>query len=109
MAYDETLAARVRKTLGSRSGLTAKKLFGGMAFLLDGNMCCGVTGSSLMVRLAQADAAVALSEPHTRVLDMTGRPMKGWIVVDAAGIATDEALKRWVGMGAAFAATLPPK
>ncbi len=109
MAYDETLAVRVRKALGRKSGLTEKKMFGGLAFLLNGNMCCGILGSELMLRLAPEAAQQALREPNTRVFDMTGRPMKGWIVVTAKGLAADEALKRWVGAGAAFAATLPPK
>jgi len=109
MAYDATLAVRVRKALGRKSGRTEKKMFGGLAFLLNGNMCCGILGSDLMLRLAPEAAQRALREPNTRVFDMNGRPMKGWIVVTAKGLATGDALKRWVGAGAAFAATLPPK
>jgi hypothetical protein len=109
MAYDEALAVRVRKALGRKPALTEKKMFGGVAFLLNGNMCCGIIGAELMVRLDLARAEKALSEPDTRVFDMTGRPMKGWIVVTAPGLARDDALARWVGLGAAFAATLPPK
>jgi TfoX N-terminal domain len=109
MAYDEALAARVRKALHGRHGLGEKKMFGGVAFMLDGNMCCGITGPSLFVRLAPTDAQAALAEPHTRVFDMSGRPMKGWVVVTENGLADDGALARWVGRGAAFAATLPAK
>jgi hypothetical protein len=109
MAYDEALAARVRKALAGKAALTEKKMFGGLAFLLNGNMCCGIVGDGLMVRLEPQQAAKALREPHTRVFDMTGRPMKGWIVVDTGGLGTDDALSRWAGAGAAFAATLPRK
>ncbi len=109
MAYDEALAARARKALRGERDLAEKKMFGGLAFLLNGNMCCGILGDELMVRLDPGDAAKALREKDTRVFDMTGRPMKGWIVVTAKGVAGDEALARWVGAGAAFAATLPPK
>ena len=109
MAYDEGLAVRVRKALGRNSALAEKKMFGGVAFLLHGNMCCGILDDSLMVRLDPQQTAKALAEPHTRVFDMTGRPMKGWIVVTARGLASDDALARWVGLGAAFAAALPPK
>ncbi len=109
MAYDEALAARVRKTLGRRAALVEKKMFGGVAFLLNGHMCCGILNDSLMVRLDHQHAAKALFEPHTKVFDMTGRPMKGWVVVLAQGIATDEALARWVDIGVAYAQTLAPK
>ena len=109
MAYDEALAARVRKALGRKAGLVEKKMFGGVAFLLNGHMCCGILDDSLMVRLDQQDAAKALFEPHTKVFDMTGRPMQGWVVVLANGIAADEALARWVDIGVAYAQTLAPK
>ena len=109
MAYDEELAARVRRALGRKRGLSEKKMFGGVGFMLDGNMCCGILGDSLVVRMSPEQAVAALREPDVRVFDITGRPMKGWVVVDAPGIATDESLQRWVGIGAAFAAALPPK
>lgn len=109
MAFDEAFAARVRKALGRKAALSEKKMFGGLAFLLNGHMCCGILGDELMVRLDPAAAAAALREKDTRVFDMTGRPMKGWIVVTARGVAADDQLKRWVGAGAAFAAKLPPK
>ncbi len=109
MAFDEALALRVRKALAGKSGIAEKKMFGGLAFLLKGNMCVGILGNELMVRLDADHAAMALREKDTRVFDMTGRPMKGWIVVTAKGVADDDALARWVGAGAAFAATLPPK
>jgi hypothetical protein len=84
-------------------------MFGGVAFMLAGNMCCGITGSRLIVRLAPAEAQAALAEPHATVFDTNGRPTKGWIVVAEPGLADDASLARWVGRGAAFAATLPAK
>jgi TfoX N-terminal domain len=109
MAYDEGLATRVRDVLGDRSGLAEMKMFGGLAFLLNGNMACGVRGDDLIVRVAAGEADAALGEPGTRPFDLTGRPMKGWLMVDAAGHAEDDDLRRWVGRGLAYASSLPPK
>ena len=109
MAYDEVLAERIRDVLGPRDGVVEKKMFGGLAFLLHGNMCCGVTGDELMVRVEPDRTAELLDEPHTRPFDMTGRPMKGWLVVGSAGVGDDEALERWVELGVAFASSLPAK
>src|SRR5689334_24268468 len=103
MAFDEKLAARVRKQLGKRAGLTEKQMFGGVAFLLNGNMCCGVDGDEMIVRLAPEETEAALSRPHTPRFDLTGRPMKGWILVKPKGLATDAALGRWVGIATKFA------
>ncbi|WIV56559.1 TfoX/Sxy family protein [Amycolatopsis nalaikhensis] len=109
MAYDEDLAERVRDALEGERGLAEKKMFGGLAFLLDGNMAVGVTGDALMVRLSAADGEDALAEPGARPFDMTGRPMKGWLLVDPAGHRKAADLGRWVGRGVAFARTMPPK
>ena len=109
MAFDEALAARVRKRLGKHAGLTEKKMFGGFAFLLKGNMCCGVSGQDLIVRLDPTQTEKALAEPHTRVFDLTGRTMKGWILVSPEGLATDAALGKWVGIALGYAGSLPPK
>jgi len=109
MAYDEGLAARVRDVLGDRPGLAEKKMFGGLAFLLHGNMACGVRGDDLMVRVAAEKADTALEEPGARPFDMTGRPMKGWLLVSPDGHATDQDLRRWVGRGLDHAGSLPPK
>jgi hypothetical protein len=84
-------------------------MFGGIAFLLNGNMCCGVHGDDLIVRLSPEQAADALREPHARVFDLTGRPMKGWLLIAADGIATDGDLSSWVERSAAFARSLPAK
>ena len=109
MAYDEGLATRVRDVIGDRPGVAEKKMFGGLAFLLRGNMACGVRGDDLIVRLAADSFDAALDEPGTRLFDLTGRPMKGWLLVDADGHAEDGDLRRWVDRGLAFAASLPPK
>src|SRR5215208_3114181 len=109
MAYDQQLAERIGKALEKRKGITEKKMFGGVAFLLSGNMCCGVSGNDMIVRLAPDETASALAEPNTRVFDMTGRPMKGWIVVAANGLGTDAELRTWVDRSVKFASSLPPK
>lgn len=110
MAFDDALAARIRKRLGKRAGLTEKQMFGGLAFLLNGNMCCGVHGKEMIVRLDPAETERALKERHTRVFDLSGgRPMKGWILVQPKGLATPAALGKWVKTGVAYAASLPAK
>jgi hypothetical protein len=109
MAFDENLADRVRNLLGGRAGVTEKRMFGGVAFLLNGNMCCGVNGEALIVRLPADDAEELLARPHTRRFDMTGRPMKGWILVDPGGVSTAHDLSDWVQRAFRFAGSLPPK
>jgi hypothetical protein len=109
VAYNEQLAARVRKALGKRSGLSEKKMFGGIAFLLRGNMCVGVHGNELIARLDPATTDAALAQADTRPFDMTGRPMKGWILVQPNGLASDGALGKWVAAATAYADSLPKK
>jgi hypothetical protein len=109
MAYDEGLATRVREVLGEQPELVEKKMFGGLAFLLHGNMACGVRGDDLIVRVAAEAANAALGEPGTRPFDLTGRPMKDWLLVGADGHAEDDDLRRWVDRGLAYANSLPPK
>ncbi len=109
MAFDVKLAGRIRKRLGKRAGFVEKKMFGGIAFLLNGNMCCGVHGAEMIVRLDPEETDTALSERHTRLFDLTGRPMKGWILVEPKGLATDGQLGKWVRVAAKYAASLPPK
>ena len=109
MAYDEELAERIRRALAGRQGVSEKKMFGGIAFMLRGNMCCGIVGDELMVRVGPGRFQEALAEPHARPMDFTGRPMRGMVYVTPEGCRTDEALKRWVEQGLNFAATLPPK
>jgi len=109
MAFDDQLATRIRDRLGKRAGVTEKKMFGGIAFLLNGNMCCGVHGKEMIVRLDPEHTEQALSERHTRRFDLTGRPMKGWILVEPEGLATDADLTKWIGMATTYARSLPAK
>ena len=109
MAYDEGLATRVRDLVGAEPALIEKKMFGGLAMLLHGNMAVGVHQADLIVRTDPAQQEQLLAEPGARVFDLTGRPMKGWLMIDASGCAADADLRRWVDRGVAFARTLPPK
>ncbi|MGH7535085.1 MAG: TfoX/Sxy family protein [Gemmatimonadales bacterium] len=109
MAFDEKLAQRIRQRLRQRAGVTEKKMFGGIAFLVRGNMCCGVHGPDLIVRLSPEHTDRALSAPHTRAFDLTGRLMKGWILVGPKGRATDAQLGKWVGVATEYAESLPAK
>jgi TfoX/Sxy family transcriptional regulator of competence genes len=109
VAYEEALAERIREILAAREGVRERKMFGGIAFMVEGNMAVGVIGEDLMVRLDPADAKRALAEPHTRPMDFTGRPAKNMVYVAPAGTAGDPALASWVEAGADFATSLPPK
>lgn len=109
MAYDEALAERIRDVLGKRKGIAEQKMFGGLAFLRQGNMCCGVLGKNLVLRLGEEGAAEALLEAHTRPMDFTGRPMKTMFYVAPEGHASDEALEQWVGDALKIVSTLPAK
>ncbi len=110
MAYDEGFAKRVRELLDGEAGLSEKSMFGGLAFLLHGNLGVGISnGGELMVRVGADDTDAALARPHTRLFDMTGRPMKGWILVAPEGVKTKRQLAGWVKRGVVFARTLPPK
>lgn len=109
MAYDEEFASRVRAVLRRRKGVSERKMMGGIAFMLNGNMCCGVNGKDLMLRLGNEDAALALGERHARPMDFTGKPLKSMIYVGPAGTNTDAGLRAWVGRAVKFAKTLPAK
>jgi TfoX/Sxy family transcriptional regulator of competence genes len=109
MPYNEVLAQRIRAELGQFSGLVEKKMFGGIAFLVNGNMACGVHKEDLVVRVGPASYEKALAQAYTRPFDMTGRPMAGWVEVESAGYAVDGDLKEWIRQGMAFALTLLPK
>lgn len=108
MAYDEDLAERIRELLGGDADVTERKMFGGLAFMLDGYMCCGVVGSDLMLRLGIDGADGALARPHVRPMDFTGKPLAGTVYVAPAGLR-GVALRRWVERASAFVRTLPPK
>lgn len=107
MAYNENLAEKVRELLQENDGLSEKKMFGGLAFMLNGNMACGVVGEELMVRVGPDGYQEALAERYTRPMDYTGRPLKGMVYVEEDAVAVD--LDNWVNRGAEFASTLPPK
>ncbi len=110
MSFDTKIADRIRKKLGKRKGLTEKKMFGGIAFMVNGNMCCGVHRDKMIVRVDPEETDVVLKEKHTRIFDLSGgRPMKGWILVQQKGVATDSALAKWVGVGLKYASSLPAK
>ena len=109
MAYSESLARRIRQAFGHRRGITEKKMFGGVCFLLNGNMCVGIWKSSLIVRLGPEQAAEALEEPNVVEFDITGRPMKGWIMVEAEGVETDEQLVGWIERAVEFVEIMPRK
>jgi TfoX/Sxy family transcriptional regulator of competence genes len=108
MAYDEQLADRIRDILEGRSDVGERKMFGGLAFMLDGNMCCGVVGADLMLRLGREGAGTALERPHVRPMDFTGRPITTMVYVEPEGVR-GASLRRWVEEAATFVRTLPPK
>lgn len=109
MAYDETLAQRIRPLLAARKDMVEKKMFGGMAFLLDGKMCCGVLNSDLVARLSADDCTAALKTPHVRPMDFTGKPMTGFLYVGPAAIRSDANLSACVERCATFVRALPAK
>jgi TfoX/Sxy family transcriptional regulator of competence genes len=111
MAYDEALAERIRPLVEARGAVTERKMFGGVTWMLQGNMACGVIGEDLCVRLTPEDADQALAEEDTRPFDMMGggRRAKGMVVVAGPAVADGDALARWVNAGADYALSLPPK
>jgi hypothetical protein len=109
VAYSEELAERIRDVLDGRPGVVERKMFGGVTWMVDGNMACGVIAEDLMVRLDRDDAGRALAEDHVGPMEFTGRPMRGFLLIDAAGIEQEHDLIRWVEIGADFAGSLPPK
>src|SRR5262245_52302372 len=109
MAFSESLAARVRAALARTKGVEEKRMFGGVGFLLSGNMLVGVWKDSLIARLGPDGGEEALREPHVREFDITGRPMKGWVLVGPDGVADDGLLGAWIRRAVAFVETLPAK
>lgn len=109
VAYDEHLAARIRVLISLRESVSERKMFGGFGFMITGNMACGVAGDELMVRVGPEDFDQALSEPHARQFEMSGKKMGGWLLVAPEGLESDEDLAGWVDAGADHAASLPPK
>lgn len=109
MAYDPVLAERIRAELSRHVEFTEKRMFGGLSFLVNGNMCCGITGSDLVLRLTPEGAERALEQPHTRPMDFTGKPMKSMVYVSAEGTASAVGLSRWVSTAASTTKELAPK
>ena len=109
MAYNEQLASRVRQILKRKRNLEEKKMFGGLTFMLNGHMCCGVDKNNLMVRVVHDRYEGLLKKPHARVMDLTGRPLKGFIFVGSDGYRTDSALKFWIDQAVQFTRSQPPK
>ena len=110
MAYDEELAGRIRALLGDRAGLTEQKMFGGLAFLLGGNMAIAASGGGgILVRVDPEKSNALVATTAAEPMEMRGRQMAGWLRVDAVDVADDAALGEWVERGAAYAGSLPPK
>ena len=109
MAFNEDLAARVREILAEGGEVDERRMFGGIAFMVRGHMCCGISGDDLMLRLGPDRAERALEEPHVRPMDFTGRPMKGYVYVAPAATRTEARLREWLGLARDFVGTLPPK
>lgn len=109
MAYDEALAARIRDVLAERDDVDERRMFGGIAFMVRTHMVCGVIRNELMLRVGPGNEADALKQPHTRIMDFTGRPMPGMLYVEPAGFRTEASLRAWIDRGLAFAATLPAR
>lgn len=109
MAYDETIAERVRQAFAGRDDIVARKMMGALCFMVGGHMCCGVSGSSLMVRVGREAQEQTLAMPHVRLMEIGGQPVAGFVLVSMAGIPSDDVLVEWIRRGTDFVATLPPK
>ena len=109
MACSDQLTERVREALSKERGVIEKKMFGGICFMVHGNMCVGIAGEDLMVRCGPAEYEKALKAKHARPMDFTGRPMKGFVFVSPEGCKTSVQLKKWTGLGVSFAKSLPRK
>jgi TfoX/Sxy family transcriptional regulator of competence genes len=109
MAYNEELEARIENIVSGWKNTNKKKMFGGVCHLLNGNMFCGVYKDFLILRLGEANSNEAMNLPFVRPFDITGRPMKGWVMVESQGFGTDEALKEWLDQARKFVSALPAK
>ena len=109
MAYNEDTALRVRDLLAGEPSVSEKKMFGGLCFMVSGNMACGLLKDDLVVRVGPDGHDDAISRPHARPMDFTGRPMKGMVYVGPGGFESPEGLEGWVERGLRFARSLPPK
>ncbi len=109
MSYNEALASRIRAALGHREAVTEKKMFGGLTFMVDGKMCCGVLQDNLILRVTIQDYEEALGHPHARPMDFTGQPMKGFLYIAPTGYAQEKDLQMWLSKGLAYVDTAPQK
>ena len=109
MAYNEGLAERVRELLAKRKGVTERKMFGGVAFMLNGNMMCGVRNEDLILRLDPEEGDAALERKHTRPFDLSPKPMRGMVMIAEQGCKRSADLKQWIGKAAKFVEALPAK
>lgn len=109
MAYDEKLAQRVRQVVATRGDISERKMMGALCFMAGGHMCCGVTGSELMIRVGRDAYERTLAERHVRPMEIGSRQATGFVLVDAAGFRSDVALAEWIRRGIDFVSTLPPK
>jgi TfoX/Sxy family transcriptional regulator of competence genes len=110
MAYDDELARRIRDIVQDEHGLTEKRMFGGLAFLIDGNMAVSASSQGgLLLRIDPAQSVSLIREPHAQRFEMRGRELAGWLRIDVAALATDADLRRWVGLGVSYARSLPRK
>jgi TfoX/Sxy family transcriptional regulator of competence genes len=109
MAYDEGLAGRVRDAMAGRDGVSERKMFGGLCFMVNGNMLAGVNRSGLMLRVGPARFDATLAKPGARPMDFTGRPMVGFIYVDRSAVESAEGLREWLNEALGFVEELPPK
>jgi hypothetical protein len=109
MPFSQSLAQRVRQILTDQHGIVEKKMFGGLGFLLHGNLLVGIWHTSLIARIGPEQYQVALTEPNVREFDITGRPMRGWVMVEADGIDSDDQLRAWIDRSLEFVVNLPAK
>jgi len=109
MAYDEAFAERVRAVFAGRDDVAEKKMFGGLAFMVSGNMCCGVSEGDLVVRVGPDAYAASLAHKHVREMDFTGKPLRGFVYVARQAVSSDAQLQAWIGRGVEFVQSLPPK
>ncbi len=109
MAFDDALASRVRSLVSGIPGVSEKKMFGGLAFLISGNMGLGVHGSELIVRTNPAETAAALAKSGVRIFDLSGKPMNGWLLISSSALGSKKALAAWVTKGVEYAQSLPAK
>ncbi len=109
MAYDEGLLQRVEEILQEDDGFSYKKMFGGICFLIHGNMACGIINEDLIIRVGKDNYESCLKKSHTSIFDFTGRPMTGWVMVSTKGYESDKALIKWLNYGLDTVRSLPPK